>query len=271
MKPQTNQQIQLTQPQTLQLSEDISKGLTVIEKEIAVACLQKKVKDYAIEEVCFFMLGLIGRTHLSCGFKMDESNVDLTVDEFCADLKKYNGLLSFEELEIAFKNGWKKTYGDFTGLNNATYFQWVNGYTWSQSRLNAKKALENAKNKPVSKPKLSEEEKERIIKEGALKMFEDYKSGATILDPGNVVYNYLGAKGLIRITPERRDKLLAEEKERMIQEAIANKGTKSVAKVIEGVIGNEAVIIGNAKRQALKEYFSHLIELGMNLKEELNG
>lgn len=215
------------------------------------------------------MLVLIGKTHLNCGFKLDENQIGLTVDELCSDLKKYNGLLSFQEIQIAFNNGYKKQYGDFFGLNNATYFVWVNAYTWNQSRLNAKKAIENAKN-PIAKPQPSQEEKERIVKEGVLKMFEDYKKGGNILDSGNVSYNFLNGAGLLKPTIEKKMEYMDQAKAELRNEAINNKGNRPLSKVLEDVLQDE-LVTSRAKRLALKEYFDGLIEFETELSDELKS
>jgi hypothetical protein len=241
--------------------------LSLIEKDIAIACIQPKIKDLRKDELLTLMLGLIGKTYLNLGQEMDSNQVNMTIDELCEDLQKYNGTLSFAEIQIAFKNGWKKQYGDFFGLNNATYFGWVNGYTWSESRLRAKRMIEDAKrtgNEP--KPEVSEEQREEIMRNGALKMFEDHKAGGSILDPGNVVYEYLLKKGLINFPRERKEEIRKKTEDEMKAAAISNKDR---AETIESVLKKVMVpdiIKANSKRTALKEFFNQLIEMGEALE-----
>jgi len=39
---------------------------------------------------------------------VDSNAIDITIDELCIDLKKYNGNLTSSEIELAFKNVTKK-------------------------------------------------------------------------------------------------------------------------------------------------------------------
>lgn len=254
---------------SLQLNVDTLPNLTVAEKEIALACQGEKIKDIDIRAITLFMIGLIGKTFLNTGGDFDKNKemIDSTVDELAADLKKYNGTLTLPEIEIAFKNGWKKEYGEYFGLNNATYFGWVNAYTWNEKRLRAKKAIENAKeSNKVAQPKLSEEEKEEILKKGALKMFADFKAGGSILDAGNITYNFLEAKGLINFSKERKVEILERTKEQMKADAISQKNrTESIDSVLKKVMVDE-IIKANAKRNALTLFFSELIEMEAELE-----
>lgn len=248
---------------------DILSNLTVIEKEIALACQGEKIKEIDIGVITVFMIGLIGKTYLNTGGDFDKNKemIDSTVDELCADLKKYNGNLTLQELELAFKSGWKKEYGEYYGLNNATYFGWVNAYTWNEKRLKAKKAIEKAKesNKPTP-PKLSDQEKEEILKKGALKMFADFKAGGSVLDAGNITYNFLEAKGIISFSKERKLEILERTKEQMKADAISQKNrTETIENVLKKVMVDE-IIKANAKRNALNLFFSELIEMEAELE-----
>lgn len=237
---------------------------------MAIAAMQPRISTLKFSAFVVKMDELIIKTFAKTNFKIEPEIHNATIDELCYDLQKYNGTLTFEEIELAFKNGYKKVYGDFFGLSNATYFGWVNAYTWHFNRLNAKKAIEIA-NKPQPKPEISEEEKQKQVLGGVLRTFEDFKKGANILDPGNCSYNFLDKKGLIKFTKERKNKFIAVAKEKLIQDALTKKGIKSISKVIQSVTSEKSVIISNAKREALKTYFSDLIEMKQELKDELIG
>lgn len=218
------------------------------------------------------MLGLIGKTFLNTGgnFKEKKEDVNATLDELCDDLQKYNGLLSFSEIEIAFKNGWKKEYGEFYGLNNSTYFLWVNAYTLGESRLRVKKMLSNAKeNANMNQPIKSPEEVEYILKAAVLKCFDEFRQGGVIFDAGNVKYNYLDKKGLIKFTKERKDAILTTIKERLRLECLNNKSrSETVEKALKKVLN--ASVLSECKKEALRQYFSELIEMEIELSDLLN-
>lgn len=240
------------------------------------------------------MIGLIARTYTSTGgsYKKNKDNVAVTVDELSTDLQKYLGTLSFSELELAFKNGWKKqttafsekekeehfqkygkTKDDFFGLNNATYFGWVNAYAHGESRLKAKKAISEAIKKANHVPEISQEEKNKIIRHGCIQCFEDFKKTGKILDIGNVNYSYLFRLGLINHSPEVKKKMLTDVTERLKTQEKSKLhereyiGQHSVIKYeIEQIeVGKSTRLITEGKRESLKIYFKNLLEMEINL------
>lgn len=240
-------------------------------KEIFEARLSQRIDSGNASDFGKQVRLLIEQTYASCGYGYDPKTVVATLPELVSDLRRYFGYLTLEELKIIFKKGYQGEFGEYQGLNNKTYFGWIKAYLNIDARANAIKALEKARLEMMPKPKvLTEQEKEQIIKDGVLKVFNDHKAGVEILDPGNVVFNYLEEKGILDLAPEEAKKLIAESKEKMIQDAILNKGIKPVSKVIEGVISNKGVIVANAKRMALKRYFDSLIEMEIDLSDELN-
>jgi hypothetical protein len=244
--------------------------LTAAEKEIALCCIELKIKELSENTFKTKMLHLIGQTHLNCGFKTDENQVEQTIDELCLDLLKYNSTLSFQEIELAFKNGWKKQYGDFFGLNNATYFQWVNAYTWGEKRLKVKKTLLEAKeNEKIEPAKKTEAEIDAIMRDACLRSFDDFKKKILVVDAGNVKYNYLVKCGLINFTKERKQEIRAIVESRMRTQAIENRQKsetieKSIAKILT------ESIISESRREALVVFYKDLVETETELIDLLN-
>lgn len=221
-----------------------------------------------IPEIEFFkkMLGLIGKTHLNAGNKFDKDQVNLTINDLCIEFIKYYGFLSFSEIEIAFKNGLKKEYGEYYGLCNVTYFDWVKGYYQCGIRMKALNAIEDAKLELKPKETYSEQEKELIIINGAKQKFNEFKSGIEISDCGNVSYNYLVRRGLINFTVERKNQIkettIIEMKSRI---TFDKSRTEKVGDAINKALTKDAIIC-NSKKNALKEFFRDLIEMGKELE-----
>lgn len=242
--------------------------LTTVEKEIALATVSPKIKDIEPDKFIFLIDGLIAKTHLNCGYKHDLEQVNSTIDELCEDLKKYNSAITFEEIQLAFKNGYKKQYGDFFGLNNATYFQWVNAYVWSENRLRIKKLLSDAKEK-AKQPEvknISEQEANEILKNGCLKCFEDFKLGAVISDFGNAKYNYLVKMDLLKFSKERKELILSQTKEKVKLSAIENKShSESISQALGKIL--EETVISESEKECLKVYFQELIEMEIELSD----
>lgn len=240
--------------------KDCFKIFTSSEKEIAIASICLKLKELEPNDFKSKMLFLIGQTYLNCGFKFDENQVKQTIDELCEDLLKHNFLLSFEEIELAFKNGWKKEYGEFYGLSNATYFDWVNAYAHQEKRLRVKKTLLEAKeNSKVEPAKKTQEEIDEILRFACLESFDQFKNGIIVFDAGNVKYNYLVKCGVINFTKERKQEIRTIVESRMRTQAIENRQKsetieKSIAKILT------ESIISESRREALVVFFKDLVE-----------
>lgn len=249
------------------------KGLSEIDKEIVIAINHVKIKDYSLSDLINSLIVLIGKTHLSCGIDIRKDGrtevINATIEELASDLQKYNSGLTFKEIEIAFKNGYKGTYGDFMGLNNKTYFHWINSYQYGESRC---KVIKMALNEKQMNKELSEQEKEQILKNGALKCFENYKKSNQIQDFGNVTYNYLVKSGQINYTKEIKDKIFAKAKQRLIYEkeleltkSISLFEIKEIKDAIRNIDSSQSLLISEAKKEALKQYFDNLVEMDLKL------
>lgn len=246
------------------LINPIFQKLTPIEREIAIVGFGAQIKDYKHDDLLTAMLGLIGRTHLNCSIPLDPSKVDLTIDELVSDLKKYNGNLTILEIELAFKNGWKKEYGEYYGLGNATYFQWINAFAYGEKRLKIKKMLSDAKTKQPEPEKKTAEEVEYIMKDACLKAFDDYCKGAVIRDFGNVKYEFLVKHKIINFSKERKDAIYELAKQKAKQTAIDERQkTETIEKALKKL--SPDTIISESKRMALLEFFKDLKESEMEL------
>lgn len=266
---------------SLNLSEIIQtkeyQALTLNEQEIVVACVGRKIKEILPVDFQTMMLGLIGKAHLNTNFKMESDQIRLTISDFCGDVQRLEHALTFTEIEFAFKNGWKKNYGEFMGLSNATYWNWINMYKLSKERFNAKKMITDAMFAPVEKPQLSEEQKEKIIIDGVLDEFENYKKTKQLEDPKNVFYNYLDAKKIINNTRDQKKEIFEYCRQRMINEykqksistkEIANR-SDNIQMVKSLLEGNPPELIIASKKEALKRYFDSLIEFEKELVDEI--
>ena len=249
--------------------------LAIEEKDIVVALRKPKLSEYGKDHLLTLVDGLIHKTHINCGYKADKEIINQYIDELVSDLVKYNGLLSFQEIEIAFKNGWKGEYGEFMGLNNKTFSTWVTAYRFGVKRANAKIAMQKAGENETKKPEPTEAEKEAIIRESAILKFNEFKTTGSFFGNGNVTYNYLDKKGALTFTKEvkagfmesARNKLISEEKIKKtdLSNVGKSKAIDDFIKELEETEKHPKVII-EAKQLALTAYFIQLIEMDEELK-----
>lgn len=270
-----NQQLaSYTKEESIQLIT--SSRLEPSEKEIALASLERKVKDCAVDELTVFMTGLIERTHINCGQKVDEDYVDLYLDELISDLKKYNTGVSLQEIELAFKGGYKGAFGEWFGLNNKTYFGWINAFTFCEKRTRAKSLL---RDRVLPEVELSENQKEMLVREGCLKSFELFKEAGFVDDIGNVTYNYLARNKVINYTPEQRNEFKEKAREKILRESqvrLTEEKRDQTKKQIRDFMANveknleDDAVVTEAKKIALNLFFFDLQSAGEELKIKLN-
>lgn len=248
----------------------IFKGYSPEKQEIAKAFAGKRLREYHPTDLRKLVAMLIIQTHANCGFKLDEQIMEMTLDEFVRDLQMYAGTITFEEMAIAFKKGYKHEFGQFTGLNNSTYWKWVNAWLVLDVRLNVRKSIEIMKSMGAVEPELSESEKIEIIKRGVIENFNVYKRGGLLLDAGNVSYNYLKERGLITLTDAKKTEIMQNVKSKLRTEALQNKGSKTMQQAIADNVTTVAINI-ECKREALREYFKNLVEMEIDINDLING
>lgn len=198
--------------------------------------------------------------------------------ELVKETRLYFGFVTIPEIEIFFRKGYQNEYGQYFGLNNKTYLQWIRQGSQEDNRVKAIKAMEKAYKDLLPKPKeLSDDEKREIIKQGSLNCFNHFKNTGILLDVGNITYRFLWEKGLINHTQDVKDKMLIDVKERLRhQEAMRLQdrdyiGQHSAIKhELEQIAnGKSSKLISEGKRESLKIYFQNLIEMKIDLKDEL--
>ena len=258
---------------------------------------------------------LIIETYAKCGQKIAPENTDQELDlhnstviAFCKDLVKYNGTLTMEEIKYCFNTGYKRenVYGEYFGLNNRTYFQWINGYTFCEDRTKAVKAISDVvkgiENPPA--PPKTEEQIAEINKKGAIYAWNEIRTGQEFLDMGNVVYNYLDGLKMIPFSGDRKKEIMEETKTELVEEkkeelnkvAISESGkpqydkifAKNIKSDIEALRFGEPIpyekdnngnpkfkvhplVISRTKRNALRIYMQELLEIGEDFETLLEN
>lgn len=225
-----------------------------------------------------FFVTLILSTHLQCGqvSKDLEDSMELTIPELSKDVKNYFGMLTFQEIKLSFKMGVIGELGEWFGLNNKTYLQWISRYLVHPKRMEANKA-QNSYVKQLSEPKqLTPAEKEKIIHDGCLQLFERYKTHGNVDDVGNVNYNYLESKGLIKFSKERKIGIyklakndLIADKQRQFEETKIGYLRSQIKQAIADLEAPKSdLVVIAAKKLALNIFFADLIEMDFELKDQ---
>jgi hypothetical protein len=243
------------------------------EKECWLAMEGLPVRKLEPAKVETELLELIFLTFSDCRQTIDPKDAVLMAKRLNLDIQNYFSSLTMSEIKIAFKKGLLGEYGEWKWLSELEMAKWCKNYMGSTTRKETK-----AKMKKSEEVELTPEQKEQLILTGVHKCWDDFKEKGVIYDFGNSTYNYLDGKGLIPFTKERKWKIYKQVKERLIQQAkekrvkvkdvFDKKNMDELIYALTSETGNEKNnLIFESRREALKIYFSDLLEMGEDLKE----
>ena len=192
----------------------ISTPLTIQEGEIVKAKTSALINDLPEGDVFLKVKMLIKMAYFNAGFKINgdtevemSDNLILMTRSFILELKSKYNIFSIEELDIIFRRGVLKEFGDYMGLSVVSFMSWVGEY-YQQRQLAIFKNNDNLA-KSYKEPEISDQEKEEIMIKGVHRAFAEYKEKGQYHDFGNAIYNYLDKKGLIKFTPADKQSFMA--------------------------------------------------------------
>lgn len=168
----------------MNLIGNISPTLDREQTEMILAKNGKRVDELTREEFTYFLKMLVIKTHLDCGQRADEEMLKLTLPELIADFVNYFSMFTTNQIALAFKLGIDKEFGDYFGLNNKTYRQWMKGFLGSPKRLEANK-LQDRYLKELKQPEIKtipDEEKNKKAFEFIESYFKKEKKPPFIAD-----------------------------------------------------------------------------------------
>jgi len=247
------------------------------ERELAIAFQGRLIKDINKADLETFLISIIENTYKVLNWKYEGRLGVVQAKGISKDIKTYFYSLTVEEILICFTRGAKGIYGEFMGLSEATYYNWLRSYMTEPLRMEAKKK-QHAFQLEASKPKeLTLSEKEAIMKKGILDAYEIIKSGKEFNDLGNSLYNWLDKKGKIPFALERKKAFmeLARVQVKAKQEVVLANETeisqrRKIKSLIEAIeISNTPEVIVEAKKIALVTLFKDLIEMEEDVNELL--
>lgn len=200
----------------------------------------------------------------------DIKDLTLMINELLGDVKTFCQAFTLPELVLACQNGSKEAYGQNFGVNVASVMRWMMGLLNDMKRQAAKKLLLD-----YSKPK-EEQPKELTDKERsslAIEAFEKFKKTGIYDDWGNVIFNYLERIQVLNFSNERKAEIKEIVKKKEIERLSAplnmeekRKFDREILDILNGVEDLKS----KCRKEALRVYFSELIELEFELADILN-
>lgn len=234
------------------------------------------VGNLSDEDLFTIVRNSITKSFIDAGF-MSPAGPDMSVlcSDVTFDIKEKYPSLRDKEIKTIFENGVMGLYGEYMGLSRRTFNQFLKAYYMSEQRQKA--VREHLERMDGDKIEPTEQEKENICIENALRAWEVFKKDGQFADIGNVVYNFIDRRGLIKFDASTKNKFMvrAEAIVKANQHLKAVTGdlfviqaTRKALAEIEAGQGIE-LIKAEAKRIALNEFFNHLKESRGELKHLL--
>lgn len=243
---------------------------TTNDLSIVKAIESRLVNSVSDDELKGKLLELVHNAHLTAGIKPpeDKRELNITLNEIIAEQRRNRSNLRFKELEIAFKNGVHKKYGEYYGLNAVSFCMFIREYLKEEARIEALR-LKNTSAEPKLEPTL--EQRFETAKSNALTSFENYKLGKDISIVAPTVYKFLRRLNLFEYSDEEQQEFITEAREEMLQMLKAEKANcidRSKRNELKSIIENfnpeknlslNDKIINHAKRLGLYAFFQELI------------
>lgn len=114
------------------------------ENQYQIALKSTRILDMRKDEAIRQFADILTATYFTVGHQLEKEKLKFLCLELFNEAKDYFQWLRIDELRIAFKNGSRKEYGDFMGLNIATFHNWVKQYQFSETRKAALVAIKTS-------------------------------------------------------------------------------------------------------------------------------
>jgi hypothetical protein len=179
----------------------------------ALALMAKKLNDMPLKEAKMHIADILSRAYFEIGLSDDKvpSDADqkLMIEAMYEEIKTVFPNCTVDELKLCMRNGVRREYGDYYGLNIATFNQWLKAFAQSERRRRAKlESEQRAETPPVSK-----EEALQMWKEVMVKYFNEYKTTGNLCAPlPTMQYRMYEEMGLINLTVNEKNELMEQAK-----------------------------------------------------------
>jgi len=197
---------------------------TIKDNPYKLALRSELYKDTKKGEATKFLIDLISKCYYDCGQVMpgydtnaQKNALQILTGATHEEIIRYFPFIRIQEVKIAFENGCRKDYGDFFGINVATFNLWIKGYLADQRRKDAKLKIEEENKQPV-KPLLSVTEAEYEWKQAMIKQFEDFKAtGVLKCELPNYQFTEFEKRGLITLNKTEKEFIWEQAKDKVIE------------------------------------------------------
>jgi len=187
-----------------------------------LALASAKIMDLKKSESTKELIDLLSKTYYEAGqvvpgydTREQGKNLQILSDNLHIEVKQYFSFLKMDEIKLAFANGVRKEYGEFFGLNIATFHSWLKAYQFDTKRKEALQKLKEEQALPVA-PLLSVTEAEYEWKQAMQRQFENYKAtGVLKIEFPGYQFKEFEKRGLINLSATDKQFIWEQAKERI--------------------------------------------------------
>jgi hypothetical protein len=227
------------------------------------------------QQLEYVLARAMAKAFADMGLKTADRTDEVTylVQTMPAEVCKHLPGIKLDEIPIAINRGILRQFGDFYGLNVATFMHFLTQHYQSRQRAEAVKAAMAQADEPPPAPSPAQQQQMRmdIIKNA----FTQYQSTGHYADYGNLVFDSINKMGKIPFSEAREAQMLQQARQNLISKysrgsvyASERQSLRaSLTQILQGQGQN--LIIAEAKRIALFELFDYLTEMGMDVEEFL--
>lgn len=191
---------------------------TITGNPYRLALISKKIVDMPKVEVMKEFLNIFSKMYFDSGQQIPENEYQkLLCNSWHQEVSTDFKFLRIDEMRLAFHNGIRKQYGEFFGLNIATFHIWVKGYLAEEKRKYELAKLKEENDAPP-KPIMSESEAEYLWRQTIKKQFAHFKeTGHLVIEFPSHVFERFEKLGLIKLTDEEKKPIYEQAKVKLCE------------------------------------------------------
>ena len=251
--------------------------LTNLENEIITSIQDPTISKIDYKTLFLKIKELIYLVYFNAGFQIkgdteDEkaTNIVLFTQSFMRELIDNFPSYTLKDVEISFRRGVLKFYGEYMGINTTALFSWLKAYLSEKQEAIYKFNKIQDLNKTTALDQLTSQEREKLLISNSLKAFEIFRTTGYFEDYGNAIYNFLDTKQMLNFSAAEKNTFMAlaaeniKTKNNPILETNPQKRREMInlLKTLESnPLNLHTQIICEAKKIALNKYFKKINEV----------
>lgn len=225
------------------------------------------------QQLEYVLAQAMAKAFADMGIKTDDRRDDIAylVRTMPAEVTRNLPAIRIDEIPIAINRGVMHQFGEFYGLNVATFMRFLQAHYQSEQRLKAVKQHLAATTVPPPPPTPEQQRQARTGRVAAA--FEHYKAHGHYNDHGSLVFDIINKMGKIPFGPEREANILERARQNLMNRysrvPLYPDERAGLRHTLNQLLNGEAdnLILIEAKRIALFELFDELIERDENILE----